>query len=67
MPFSVETWHMQKVFATCSCILENSDSQKLLSVTINRKVNFNEHVANLCDTGSRTIQALARIFLYTQR
>ena len=45
-------------------ILENSDSQKLLGVTIDRKLNFKEHVTNLCDKASKQIQTLARIFLY---
>ena len=44
--------------------IENSDSQKLLGVTIDRKLNFNEHVTNLCDKASKQIQTLARIFLY---
>ena len=47
-----------------ACILENSDSQKLLGVTIDRKLNFNEHVTNLCDKASKRIQAIARIFPY---
>ena len=47
-----------------ACTLENSDSQKLLGVTIDRKLNFNEHVTNLCDKASRKIQALAKIFPY---
>ena len=47
-----------------ACILENSDSQKLLGVTIDRKLNFNEHVTNLCDKASKKVQALARIFPY---
>ena len=45
-------------------ILENSDSQKLLGVTIDRKMNFNEHVTNLCTKASRKIQAVVRIFPY---
>ena len=36
-------------FSLPACILENSDSQKLLGVTKDRKLNFNEHVNNLCD------------------
>ena len=51
-------------FSLPACVLENSDSQKLLGVTIDRKLNFNEHVTNLCDKASKKIQALARIFPY---
>ena len=51
-------------FSLPACILEKSHSQKLLRVTIDRKLNFNEHVTNLCDKASKKIQALARIFPY---
>ena len=51
-------------FSLPACILENSNSQKLLGVTIDRKLNFNEHVTNLCDKASKKIQALTRIFPY---
>ena len=33
-------------------------------LTIDRKLNFNEHVTNLCDKAIRKIQPLARIFSY---
>ena len=36
-----------------ACILENSDSQKLLGVTIDKKLNFDEHVTNLCDKAGK--------------
>ena len=48
-------------FLLPACILENSNSQKLLGVTIDRKLNFNEHVTNLCDKASKKSQTLARI------
>ena len=51
-------------FSLPACILENADSQRLLGVTIDRKLNFNEHVTNLCDNASRKVQGLARIFPY---
>ena len=51
-------------FSLPASILENSDFQKVLGVTIDRKLNFNEHVTNLCDKASKKIQALARIFPY---
>ena len=52
------------MFLLPACILENSDSQKRLGVTVDRKLNFTEHVTNLCDKTSRKIQALARISPY---
>ena len=51
-------------FSLPACILENSNSQKLLGVAIDRKLDFNEHVTILCDKASKKIQALARIFPY---
>ena len=54
-------------FSLPACILENSDSQKLLGVTIDRKLNFNEYVTNLCNKASKKIQALARILPQTQK
>ena len=51
-------------FSLPACILENSVSRKLLGVTIDRKLNFNEHVTNLCDKASRKLQPFARIFPY---
>ena len=55
---------MNTKFPLPACILKNSNSQKRLGVTIDRKLNFNEHVTNLCDKASKKIQALARIFPY---
>ena len=39
------------------CLLENSHSQKLLDVAIDRKLDFNEHVTYLCYKATRKIQA----------
>ena len=44
--------------------IQNSASQKLLGITIDRQLNFNEHVFNLCKTASLKITALARVFPY---
>ena len=46
------------------CVAKNTESQKLLGVTFDRKLHFNEHVSNLCDKASKKIQALARSFPY---
>ena len=53
-----------KKFSLSACILENTNSQKLLGVTIYRRLNFDKHVTNLSDKASKKIQALARIFPY---
>ena len=63
MSFSINL-DINTKFSLPACILENSDSQKRLGVTIDRKLNFNEHVTNLCDKSSKEVQALARIFPY---
>ena len=55
-------------FSLPVCIPENSNSQKLLGVTIDRKLNFSEHVTNLCDKArSKKIQAPTRIFPYIRQ
>ena len=51
-------------FSLLACILENSNSLKLLGLTDDRELNFNEHGTNLCDKASKKIQALARVFPY---
>ena len=51
-------------FPLQACILEYSNSQKLLGVTIDRKLNFNKHVTNLYDKASKKIQALDIILSY---
>lgn len=42
---------------------ENYISQKLLGVTIDKKLNFNEHVSYLCNKMDKKRNAIARIFL----
>ena len=49
---------------TRKLIPQNSGSQKLLGLTIDIKLNFNEQVINLYDKARVTIQALERIFPY---
>ena len=39
------------------CSIDNSSSEKVLGVVIDRKVNFDRHVANLCNKASDKIQA----------
>ena len=40
-------------FLPPACILEHSHSQIRLGVTMDRKLNFKEHVSNLCDKVSK--------------
>ena len=42
-------------------VIECSTSVKLLGVTLDNKLNFNEHVSNLCKKASQKLHALARI------
>ena len=44
---------------------QNSGSQELLGVTIDRNLNFNEHISKPCEKASMKIAALARTFPYT--
>ena len=45
-------------------IIEAIDSVDLLGVTIDKNLNFNDHVTNLCKKGNQKLHALARISKY---
>ena len=51
-------------FSLPACILQISSSPKLFGVTIDRQLNFNERLTNLCDKANKKIQALAIILPY---
>ena len=42
----------------------SEDSVKLLGVTIDKKLNFSEHVSNLCQKASMKLHALSRVSKY---
>ena len=44
--------------------IENTHSQNLLGFTIDRKLNFHDHVSNLCNKASAKISVQARVFLF---
>ena len=44
--------------------IQNSVSQKLLGITIDKHLNFNKHVSNICKTTSLKITVLTRVFPY---
>ena len=44
--------------------ISNSKYEKLLGVTIDNKLNFNEHVSGLCKQASQKLRALARVSPY---
>ena len=46
--------------------ISGSNSVKLLGITIDNKLNFNEHVRNLCIKTNQKIHALARIANYLE-
>ena len=57
--------HCKKLFINLEEeVIECSSSFKLLCVTINNKLNFDEHVTKLCKKASQIIHALARISNY---
>ena len=41
--------------------IENSNSQKLLGITIDNKLSFDEHVSSICTKASQKIHALSRV------
>ena len=48
-------------------LIKESDKEKLLGVTIDKKLNFNSHVHSLCKKASQKLHALARISTYMER
>lgn len=44
--------------------IASSNSVKLLGVTIDKKLNFTEHVTNICKKANQKLHALARIAKY---
>ena len=48
-------------------IINNSNSVKLLGVTIDKKLDFNEHVTGLCKKANQKLHALARISNYMNK
>ena len=44
--------------------INNSKSEKLLGITIDNKLRFNEHVSGLCKKASQKLHALARVANY---
>ena len=47
-------------------LIEESDEEKLLGVTLDNKLNFKTHVKNLCKTASQKLHALARVSRYME-
>ena len=45
-------------------IIKNSESEKLLGVMIDYKLNFEEHLSKVCDKANQKLNALARISSY---
>ena len=59
---SLSSLEISTEFSLTSGIIENSGFQKLLGITSDKKLNFNERGPNLCDNANKNIQALTRIF-----
>ena len=45
-------------------LIKASKSVKLLGITIDNKLNFNEHVTKVCDKVSQKLHILARVATY---
>ena len=44
--------------------IENSKSEKLLGITLDHKLTFNEHISNICNKATQKLHALARVSSY---
>ena len=47
-------------------LIQESDEEKLLGVTLDRRLNFKNHVSNLCRKASQKLLALARVSKYME-
>jgi hypothetical protein len=45
----------------CNTVIKSSDHVKLLGVTIDRKLNFDTHISELCKKASRQVNVLKRL------
>ena len=48
-------------------ILKHSSHEKILGVTIDSKLSFNEHIANICKTANKKLNTLGRINHYMKQ
>ena len=48
-------------------LIQESDEEKLLGLTLDRRLNFKNHVSNLCKTASQKLHALARVSKYMEK
>ena len=48
-------------------LIKESDEEKLLGATIDKKLNFKSHVNSLCKKAGQKLQALARILTYMEK
>ena len=48
-------------------LIQESDEEKRLGVTLDRRLDFKNHVSNLCETASQKLHALARVSKYMEK
>ena len=50
-----------EVFTYYEIWLKNTTTKKLLGISIDEHLNFNEHITNVCKSASRKLNALSRV------
>ena len=53
-----------EVFTYHEIRLKKSATKKLLGITIDEHLNFNEHLTNVCKRASRKLNSLSKVFLF---
>ena len=53
--------------STSGSLIQESSEEKLLGLTLDRRLNFKNHVSNLCKKASQKLYALARASKYIER
>ena len=53
-----------EVFTYHEIQLKKTATKKLLGITIDEHLNFNEHLTNVCKRASRKLNSLSKVFLF---
>ena len=53
-----------EVFTYHEIRLKKTTTKKLIGITIDKHLNFNEHLTNVCKRASRKLNSLSKVFLF---
>ena len=59
--------NVEATLNTAGSLIKESDEERLLGVTMDKKLNFKSHVNSLCKNTSQQLRTLARITTYMEK